>query len=62
MLQSAEGSLAEARSKNNKLSEELDEAQTILNKSQSVLTTRHRSSKRRSKPKLKEIRSYTKLL
>jgi DNA repair exonuclease SbcCD ATPase subunit len=31
LLQSAEGSLAEARSQNNKLSEELDEAQTILN-------------------------------
>ena len=33
MLQSAEGSLAEARSQNNKLSEELDKARTILNES-----------------------------
>jgi DNA repair exonuclease SbcCD ATPase subunit len=31
LLQSAEGFLAEARSQNNKLSEELDEARTILN-------------------------------
>ena len=31
LLQSAEGFLAEARSQNNKLSEELDEAWTILN-------------------------------
>jgi DNA repair exonuclease SbcCD ATPase subunit len=31
MLQSAEGSLAEARSQNSKLSGELDEARTILN-------------------------------
>ena len=31
LLQSAKGSLAEARSQNNKLSEELDEARTILN-------------------------------
>jgi hypothetical protein len=33
LLQSAEGSLAEARSQNTKLSEELDEARTILNES-----------------------------
>jgi DNA anti-recombination protein RmuC len=31
MLHSAEGSLVEARSQNNKLREELDEARTILN-------------------------------
>jgi hypothetical protein len=31
LLQSAEGSLTKARSQNNKLSEELDEARTILN-------------------------------
>ena len=33
LLQSAEGSLTETRSQNNKLSEELDEARTILNRS-----------------------------
>jgi DNA repair exonuclease SbcCD ATPase subunit len=33
LLQSAEGSLTEARSQNNKLSEELDKARTILNES-----------------------------
>jgi hypothetical protein len=32
LLQSAEGSLAEARSQNNKLSEEIDKARVIMNK------------------------------